>query len=167
MTDYWCANCGERSSMMGHWRSPEKGFTCTLKPKDEPMAEISEAAKSKALELAKLQGVGRGTGETDGRYYTDMLRGFASYIEQVSDAVKEVDDHLGKVARERLAFFILPEPVALDVLAVRKILHAQQRAMAPPDSGWGNMSYERGSYDDLPTFKAALAAYRELKEPEA
>lgn len=52
------------------------------------------------------------------------------------------------------------EPKA-DVLAVRKIMHAQQRAMMPPDSGWGNMSYLKGSYDDTPQFQAALAAYRE------
>jgi hypothetical protein len=47
-----------------------------------------------------------------------------------------------------------------DVLVVRAILHAHQRAMTPPDSGWGDMSYEKGSYDHLPTFQAALAAYR-------
>jgi hypothetical protein len=52
-----------------------------------------------------------------------------------------------------------PEPDT-DVLAVRKILHAYQRTMTPPDSGWGNMSYLMGSYDDTDTFKAALAAYR-------
>ncbi len=51
------------------------------------------------------------------------------------------------------------EPNA-DVLAVRAIMHAQQRATTPPDSDWGNMSYAKGSYDDTPQFKAALAAYR-------
>ena len=56
-----------------------------------------------------------------------------------------------------------PEPDA-DVLAVRKIMHAQQRAMTPPDSGWGNMSYLKGSYDDTEPFKAALAAYREATQ---
>jgi hypothetical protein len=53
-----------------------------------------------------------------------------------------------------------PDPDA-DVLAVRAIMHAQQRAMTPPDSGWGNMSYAKGSYDDTPQFQAALAAYRD------
>lgn len=51
-----------------------------------------------------------------------------------------------------------------DIIEVRAILHAHQRAMTPPDSGWGDMSYLKGSYDHLPTFKAALAAYRLLKE---
>ena len=46
------------------------------------------------------------------------------------------------------------------VLVVRAVLHAHQRAMTPPDSGWGNMSYAKGSYDHLPVFQAALAAYR-------
>ena len=55
-----------------------------------------------------------------------------------------------------------PKPDA-DVLAVRAILHAEQRAMTPPDSGWGDMSYENGSYDHLPSFKAALAAYRSIR----
>ena len=55
---------------------------------------------------------------------------------------------------------LLPD-VGDDVKAVRKIMHAQQRAMTPPDSGWGNMSYLKGSYDDTAPFKAALAAYRE------
>jgi len=55
-----------------------------------------------------------------------------------------------------------PKPDA-DVLAVRTILHAEQRAMTPPDSGWGDMSYEKGSYDHLPSFKAALAAYRSIR----
>jgi len=50
-----------------------------------------------------------------------------------------------------------------DVIAVRKIMHAQQRAMTPPDSGWGNMSYLKGSYDHTEPFKAALAAYREQR----
>ena len=55
-----------------------------------------------------------------------------------------------------------PKPDA-DVLAVRAILHAEQRAMPPHDSGWGDMSYENGSYDHLPSFKAALAAYRSIR----
>jgi hypothetical protein len=55
-----------------------------------------------------------------------------------------------------------PEPDD-DVVAVRKIMHAQQRAMTPPDSGWGNMSYLKGSYDDTEPFKAALAAYRDSR----
>lgn len=52
------------------------------------------------------------------------------------------------------------EPSAA-VLTVRAILHAHQRAMTPPDSGWGDMSYERGSYDHLPAFQAAIRAYEE------
>lgn len=47
-----------------------------------------------------------------------------------------------------------------DVLIVRAVLHAHQRAMTPPDSGWGDMSYARGSYDHLPVFQAALSAYK-------
>jgi len=66
-------------------------------------------------------------------------------------AYEDVHRHLG---------LILPEPVDPDVLVVRQIMHAQQRAMTPPDSGWGNMSYLKGSYDDTEPFKAALAAYR-------
>lgn len=54
----------------------------------------------------------------------------------------------------------LSPPVDPDVLVVRQVLHAQQRAMTPPDSGWGNMSFAKGSYDHLPEFQAALAAYR-------
>jgi len=57
-----------------------------------------------------------------------------------------------------------PDPDA-DVLAVRAIMHAQQRAMTPPDSCWGNMSYAKGSYDDTPQFQAALAAYRAAALP--
>lgn len=52
-----------------------------------------------------------------------------------------------------------------DVLVVRAILHAHQRSMSPPDSGWGDMSYIKGSYDYLPDFQKALAAYKNhLKE---
>ena len=65
-------------------------------------------------------------------------------------------------AREALRAYDPPKPDA-DVLAVRTILHAEQRAMTPPDSGWGDMSYENGSYDHLPSFKAALAAYRSIR----
>jgi hypothetical protein len=50
-----------------------------------------------------------------------------------------------------------------DVLTVRAILHAHQRSMTPPDSGWGNMSYLKGSYDHTDTFKAALAAYKQIQ----
>lgn len=64
--------------------------------------------------------------------------------------------------REALRAYDPPKPDA-DVLAVRAILHAEQRAMTPPDSGWGDMSYENGSYDHLPSFKAALAAYRSIR----
>jgi len=63
---------------------------------------------------------------------------------------------------EALRAYDPPKPDA-DVLAVRAILHAEQRAMTPPDSGWGDMSYEKGSYDHLPSFKAALAAYRSIR----
>jgi len=62
------------------------------------------------------------------------------------------------------ALGLLERDVDPDILAVRAIMHAQQRAMTPPDSGWGNMSYARGSYDDTESFKAALAAYRESKK---
>lgn len=61
---------------------------------------------------------------------------------------------------------LLKSEVDADVLAVRKMLHAYQRAMTPPDSGWGNMSYLKGSYDDTDTFKAALAAYRSTPTPQ-
>jgi hypothetical protein len=61
---------------------------------------------------------------------------------------------------------LLKPEVDADVLAVRKIMHAQQRAMTPPDSGWGNMSYLKGSYDDTAPFQAALAAYRTAKEAD-
>lgn len=44
-----------------------------------------------------------------------------------------------------------------DVRAVRAILHAHQRAMTPPDSGWGDMSYLKGSYDHLPAFQRRTA----------
>lgn len=54
--------------------------------------------------------------------------------------------------------------MATDVEIVRAVLHAHQRAMTPPDSGWGNMSYIKGSYDDLPVFQAALAAYRTVQD---
>lgn len=46
----------------------------------------------------------------------------------------------------------------------RSVLHAHQRAMTPPDSGWGNMSYEKGSYDDLPAFQAARAVIAALEK---
>jgi hypothetical protein len=98
MADYWCANCGERSSMMGHWRGgvTSGGFTC--KPKDETMTEISEAATAKARELCQFD-------------HADQNR-VARFIQQVSDAAKEYDGLTG------LAPFILPEPVdpALDAL---------------------------------------------------
>lgn len=57
----------------------------------------------------------------------------------------------------------LPEPVDPDVLVVRAILHAHQRASIAPHSGWGNMSYAKGSYDNYPQFQAALEAYRALE----
>lgn len=63
---------------------------------------------------------------------------------------------------EALRAYDPPKPDA-DVLAVRAILHAEHLAMTPPDSGWGGMSYEKGSYDHLPSFKAALAAYRSIR----
>ena len=50
-----------------------------------------------------------------------------------------------------------------DVLTVRAILHAHQRAMTPPDSGWGDMSYLKGSYDNSDYFKASLAAYKKIQ----
>jgi len=52
------------------------------------------------------------------------------------------------------------EPVDPDVQIVRDILHAHQRAMTPPNGGWGDMSYAKGSYDHLPVFQSALAAYK-------
>lgn len=58
----------------------------------------------------------------------------------------------------------LPPPVDPDVLVLRAILHSHQRAMTPPDSGWGDMSYLKGSYDHLPAFQAALAAIKAAKE---
>lgn len=58
---------------------------------------------------------------------------------------------------------VLPPPIDPDVLVVREILHAHQRAMTPPDSGWGDMSYIKGSYDDLNDFKAALACFKASK----
>jgi hypothetical protein len=54
----------------------------------------------------------------------------------------------------------------MDVAIVRAVLHAYQRSMAPPDSGWGDMSYAKGSYDHLPGFKAALTAIREARDVE-
>jgi hypothetical protein len=42
--------------------------------------DIPEWAERRALELAKLQGAGRGQAKTDGHYYSDMLNGFARYI---------------------------------------------------------------------------------------
>lgn len=53
-----------------------------------------------------------------------------------------------------------PEPSADDLVAVRAILHAHQRAMTPPDSGWGDMSYLKGSYDRHTAFVAAMRAYQ-------
>ena len=50
-----------------------------------------------------------------------------------------------------------------DVLTVRAVLHAHQRAMSPPDSGWGDMSYLKGSYDNSRTFQAALSAYKQIQ----
>lgn len=50
-----------------------------------------------------------------------------------------------------------------DVLTVRAVLHSYQRSMSPPDSGWGNMSYLKGSYDHTDYFKAALAAYKKIQ----
>jgi len=36
--------------------------------------------------------------------------------------------------------------------------------MTPPDSGWGDMSYKKGSYDHTAPFQAALAQFkRELE----
>jgi len=63
------------------------------------------------------------------------------------------------------ALGLLKPDVDPDVLAVREIMHAWQRSHTPPDSGWGNMSYVKGSYDDTPAFQAALKAYREKKGP--
>lgn len=60
----------------------------------------------------------------------------------------------------------MTQPIQSDVTAVRQILHAHQRAMTPPDSGWGDMSYLTGSYDHLPVFQAALKAYRALSTGE-
>lgn len=60
---------------------------------------------------------------------------------------------------ERGLPFLEPDP---DIQVVREILHASQRALMN-DSGWGNMSFQKGSYDDTPSFKAALAKYKELK----
>lgn len=56
-----------------------------------------------------------------------------------------------------------PPPLDPDILVVRAVLHAYQRSMSPPDSGWGDMSYEKGSYDHIPAFQAALAAYKKVK----
>ena len=83
------------------------------------------------------------------------------------EAVKAAYDHYGSSwLTDRVATALRaydpPKPDA-DLLAVRAILHAEQRAMPPHDSGWGDMSYENGSYDHLPSFKAALAAYRSIR----
>lgn len=92
-------------------------------------------------------------------------------VERAFTLIKEMaatPDHLkGSWTREAAAIVAeLPQRVDPDVLAVRKIMHAQQRAMTPPDSGWGNMSYEKGSYDHTEQFQAALAAYRALERGE-
>ena len=61
----------------------------------------------------------------------------------------------------------MPEPeIDPDILAVRAILHAAQRAV-PNDYPWGDMSYIKGSYDHLDAFKAALETYRKQKKGTA
>ena len=60
-----------------------------------------------------------------------------------------------------------PERMDPDVEEVRAILHAYQRSLTPPDSGWGNMSYLKGSYDDTKGFQEALSALRAIKAVRA
>ena len=85
-------------------------------------------------------------------------------LRDASERYLEFPSNIDAAARLRVALraYDPPKPDA-DVLAVRAILHAEQRAMPPHDSGWGDMSYEKGSYDHLPSFKAALAAYRSIR----
>ena len=52
---------------------------------------------------------------------------------------------------------LLSPPVDEDVLIVREIMHAQQRSMEPPPSGWGDMSSLKSSYHQ---FQAALVAFK-------
>lgn len=89
-----------------------------------------------------------------------------AFRQEVSDAVGEFWSYCNTTDTpfpQALDRFIVAKPVDPDVQIVRDILHAHQRAMTPPDSGWGDMSYAKGSYDHLPTFKAALAAYKEKR----
>lgn len=61
-----------------------------------------------------------------------------------------------------------PAVIPLDATTVvRTILHAHQRASDSSDSGWGDMSYAKGSYNHLPSFQAALKAYNELVNSSA
>jgi len=88
-------------------------------------------------------------------------------LERMEALVREMAAQAGPeprfIERARALVAAMEPVVDADVIAVRKIMHAQQRAMTPPNSGWGNMSYLKGSYDDTEPFKAALVAYREQR----
>ncbi len=53
------------------------------------MSEIPQWADDRALELAKIDGVGRGVSKTDGLYYCDMRSAFARYIAAHEEAPED------------------------------------------------------------------------------
>ena len=96
---------------------------------------------------------------TDDRALADLIERARARLARHSRIFSPEDENLVASMADRLEAFHA-KPPASDVEIVRAVLHAHKRAMTPPDSGWGNMSYLKGSYDDLPVFQAALAAYR-------
>jgi hypothetical protein len=117
------------------------------------------AARLRAQEVVKAMGMANTPAG-------DKLIEQAQKFEPEPSDVAAVNSVLSwiKAAGFELAPRQAEEPIDPDVLAVRAILHAHQRAMTPPDSGWGNMSYLEGSYDDLPCFQAALAAFKDINK---
>lgn len=86
-------------------------------------------------------------------------------IETLRDTLnKHVEDRPELNAAVAILNRLSPPAPEVDEATVwtRKVLHAHQRAMTPPDSGWGNMSYEKGSYDHLDVFKAPCQVLSEL-----
>jgi hypothetical protein len=95
------------------------------------MAEISEAALNKAIDLANA------ADHTVRWTYNDLsqspaLDALARYIQQVSDAAKEIVPFGGQRASELLTPFILPEPVDPLLIEAAKFAESWAPEMVTP-----------------------------------
>jgi hypothetical protein len=92
--------------------------------------EIPQWAEDRALELARLDGAGRGQGRYDGHYYADMHKAFARYIAEHEEP-----------------------PVDPLLIEARKLASELSKDA-------GSFDFISGRFDDWYAVRAALAALR-------